>query len=133
MSDNAETLRRYIELFNERPEPPLELVHPDVEIHMFRGSPLAGPYQGHEGVRQWRQDTFDVIRDWRVELDELIAGEDPDVVVAAERFVGRMAHTDLPASFPLAVVVRFRDGLIARFEGYRELDEALEAAGLIRR
>jgi hypothetical protein len=39
---------------------------------------------------------------------------------------------DLPADFPLAVVVRFRDGLIAGFEGFRERREALEAAGLAR-
>jgi hypothetical protein len=36
---------------------------------------------------------------------------------------------DLPADFLLAVVVRFRDGLIA---GFRERREALEAAGLAR-
>jgi hypothetical protein len=28
------------------------------------------------------------------------------------------------------VLVRFRDGKIASFEGYRELSEALEAAGI---
>jgi hypothetical protein len=39
---------------------------------------------------------------------------------------------DLPADFLLAVVVRFRDGLIAGFEGFRERREALEAAGLAR-
>jgi hypothetical protein len=52
------------------------------------------------------------------------------VMVALQRFVGRMKHTDLPANFPLAVLVRFRDGLIVRFEGYRRRSEALEAAGL---
>jgi hypothetical protein len=44
--------------------------------------------------------------------------------------VGRLRHTGLEANFPLAVVVRFRDGLISRFDGYRERVEALEAAGL---
>jgi ketosteroid isomerase-like protein len=127
---NVETLRRYHERLNETGEPPLELFHPDVEVHMFRGSPIAGPYRGHEGLRRWRQDTFDVIQEWRLELDEVIAGDDPDVIVAMQRFVGRMQHTDLPANFPLAVVVRFRDGLIVRFEGFRERSEALEAAGL---
>jgi ketosteroid isomerase-like protein len=41
-----------------------------------------------------------------------------------------MKHTDLPANFPLFVLVRFRDGRIASFEGFRERSEALEAAGL---
>jgi ketosteroid isomerase-like protein len=127
---NVETLRRYHELLNETGEPLLDLVHPDVEIHMFRGAPITGPYRGHDGVHDWLRDTFDVIDDWRLELDEVITGDDPDVVVAMQRFVGRMKHTGLPANFPLAVVVCFRDGLIFRFQGYREREEALEAAGL---
>src|SRR5919201_2315845 len=114
--DNLETLRRSHELLSQTGEPPLDLFHPAVEVHMFRGSPISGPYYGHSGLRQWRQDTFDVIQGWRLELDEVITGDDPDVMVAMQRFVGRMKHTDLPANFPLAVVVRFRNGLIARFE-----------------
>jgi uncharacterized protein len=129
-AENVETLRRYHDGLNETGEPALELFDPEVEIHMFRGSPISGPYRGHAGLRQWRRDTFDVIDAWRLELDEVITGDDPDVMVALQRFVGRMKHTDLAANFPLAVVVRFRDGLIVRFEGYRERSEALQAAGL---
>jgi ketosteroid isomerase-like protein len=127
---NVETLRRYLDLLNQTGEPPHELFHPEGEIHMFEGSPISGPYRGHAGLRQWREDTFDVIDAWHLELDEVITGDDPDVVVALERFVGRMKHTDLPANFPLAVVVRFRAGLIFWFEGYREPSEALKAAGV---
>jgi ketosteroid isomerase-like protein len=127
---NIETLRRYHDLLNESGEPPVELFHPEVEIYMFDGSPIPGPYHGREGLQQWRRDTFDVIDSWRIELDEIITGDDPDVMVMRERFVGRMKHTDLEANFPLAVVVAFRDGLIARFQGFRQLPEALDAAGL---
>jgi ketosteroid isomerase-like protein len=126
-AENVETLRRYHELLNEKGDPPLELFDPEVEIHMFEGSPIPGPYRGHEGLRQWRDDTFDVIEAWQLELDEVITGDDPDVLVALQRFVGRMKHTDLEANFPLAVIVRFRDGLIVRFEGYRKRSEAQEA------
>lgn len=127
---NVETLRRYHQLLNETGDPPVALLHPDLEIHMFRGSPMRGPYHGYEGVRRWRDDTFDVIEDWSLELDDVIEGDDPDVLVAIQRFVGRLRHTDLEADFPLAVVVRFRDGRIVRFEGFRERAEALEAAGM---
>ena len=129
-AENVETMRRFHDILNETREPPLELFHPDVEIRMFRGSPISGPYLGHDGLRQWRRDSFDVIDAWRLELDEVITGDDPDVIVALQRFVGRMKHTDLAANFPLAVVVRFRDGVIVRLEGYRERSEALEAAGI---
>jgi ketosteroid isomerase-like protein len=124
-AENVETLRRYHTLLNESGDLPVELLCPDVELHMFRG-----PYHGRDGARQWHRDTFDVIDDWRLELDDVIESGDPDVLVALTRFVGRMKHTNLPANFPLAVVVRFRDGLIVRFDGYRERDEALEAAGV---
>jgi ketosteroid isomerase-like protein len=129
-AENVETLRRYHTLLNESGDLPVELLCPDVELQMFRGSPIPGPYHGRDGARQWHRDTFDVIDDWRLELDEVIESGDPDVLVALNRFVGRMKHTNLPANFPLAVVVRFRDGLIVRFDGYREREEALEAAGV---
>ena len=96
---------------------------------MFEGSPISGPYRGLDGLRRWREDTFDVIEDWRLLLDEVITGDDPDVMVVTQRFVGRMTHTGLTADFPLTAVVRFRDGLIVRFEGYRERAEALKAVG----
>jgi ketosteroid isomerase-like protein len=128
--ENVEIVRRYCELLNETGEPPLDLVDHDVEMHMFEGSPIRGPYRGHQGLQQWREDTFDVIEDWRVELDDVVTGDDPNLVVAFQRFVGRARHTDLEVDFPLAVVVRFRAGLISGFEGYRKRREALEAAGL---
>jgi ketosteroid isomerase-like protein len=127
-SANVDSLRRYIERLNETGVIAVEFLDPDVEMSMFRGSPIPGPYRGHEGVRRWREDTFDVIDKWRMELDEVITGDDPDVMVAIHRFVGRMKHTNLPANFPLAVVVRFRDGLIVSFDGYRDRAKALEAA-----
>ncbi|HEX6654041.1 MAG TPA: hypothetical protein VF072_14950 [Thermoleophilaceae bacterium] len=36
--DNVATLRRYHELLNERGEIAVELLHPDVQVHMFEGS-----------------------------------------------------------------------------------------------
>jgi ketosteroid isomerase-like protein len=127
---NVETLRSFYERFNTTGDAPAELFHADVEIHMFEGSPISGPYRGRDGLRRWCEDSFDILDDGRLLLDEVITGEDPDVMVVTNRFVGRMRHTRLTADFPLTVVVRFRDGLIARFEGYRERAEALAAAGL---
>jgi hypothetical protein len=99
---------------------------------MFKGSPITGPYHGLEGLKRWRDDVFDVIEGWRLELDDVMTGDDPDLMVAVWRIVGRMRHTDLKVDFPLATVVRFRDGLISRMEGHRERGEALEAARLRR-
>jgi len=127
---NVETLRFFYEGLNTTGEAPTKLFHPDVEIHMFEGSPISGPYRGLDGLRRWHEDTFDVIEDSRLLLDEVITGDDPDVMVVTQRFVGRMRHTGLTADFPLSAVVRFRDGLIVRFEGYRERAEAVKAVDL---
>lgn len=129
---NVDALRRYHELLNQTGTVAVAFLDPDVEMLMFEGSPIPGPYRGHDGVRRWQADTFDVIDDWRLELDEVVTGDDPDVMVAITRFVGSMKHTNLPADFPLFVVVRFRHGKIASFEGFREQREALDAAGLNR-
>jgi hypothetical protein len=127
---NVETLRSFYEGLNTTGEAPTEPFHPDLEIHMYEGALLTGPYLGLDGLRQWREDSFDVLEDGRLLLEEVITGDDPDVMVITNRFVGRMRHTRLIADFPLTVVVRFRDGLIVRFEGCRERAEALTAAGL---
>jgi len=126
---NVETLRAFYEGLNTTGEAPAELFHPDLEIHMYEGALFTGPYLGLDGLRRWREDSFDVLEDWRLLLEEVITGDDPDVMVITNRFVGRARYTGLIADFPLTVVVRFRDGLIVRFEGYRERAEALTAVG----
>ena len=128
--ENVATLRSFYDGLNTTGEAPAELVHPDLEIHMFEGSPIVGPYRGLDGLRRWREDSFDVLEDGRLLLDEVITGDDPDVMVVTNRFVGRARYTGISADFPLTVVVRFRDGLIVWFEGYRERAEALTVAGL---
>ena len=127
---NVKTLRSFYEGLNTTGEAPAEPFHPGVQIHMFEGSPIPGPYHGLGGLRRWREDTFDVLEDWRLLLEDVVAGDDPDVMVVTNRFTGRMRHTGLTVDAPLTVVVRFRDGLIVRFEGFRERAEALKAAGL---
>ena len=125
-----ETLRSFHEGLNTTGEAPAELFHPDVEIHMFEGSPISGPYCGLDGLRRWREDSFDVLEDGRLLLDEVITGDDTDEMVVTMRFIGRMRYTRLTVDAPLTVVVRFRDGLIVRFEGFRERAEALKAVEL---
>ena len=75
--DNVATLRRYHDLLNETGAIAVEFLHPNVEMRMFSGSPIPGPYHGYDGVRRWGEETFDVIDEWRLELDEVITGPDP--------------------------------------------------------
>jgi len=128
--ENVETLQSFYQRLDATRQPPAELFHPDLEIHMFDGSAVPGPFLGLDGLNRWYEETFDVFEDGRLVLDEAIVGDDPDVMVVTNRFVGRMRHTGLAADFPVTAVVRFLDGRIVRFEGYRERAEAFKAVGL---
>lgn len=72
-----------IEYFRDHAEA-LAAVGRDLEIHMFEGAPISGPYRGLQGLREWREDTFDVIDDWSVELDDVVTGDDPDLMVVSK-------------------------------------------------
>jgi hypothetical protein len=50
---NVETLRSFYERLDATGEAPAELFHPDLEIHMFEGSPIVGPYRGLDGLHRW--------------------------------------------------------------------------------
>jgi hypothetical protein len=69
MHANAETLRSFYKGLSTTGEIPAELFGADVEIRMFEGAPIAGPYRGLDGLRQWREDSFDILDDGRLLLD----------------------------------------------------------------
>jgi hypothetical protein len=69
---------------------------------------------------------FDILDDGRLLLDEVITGE---VIVVTKIRRADAAHAS-HRGLPLTVVVGFRDGLIVRFDGYRERADALAAVGL---
>ena len=99
--ENVETLRSFYERLNTTGEGHRhELFSSRRGDHMFEGSPNVGPYRGIDGVRLWREDSFDVIEDGRLLLDAVITGDDPDVMVVTNRFVGRRGTRVSPATSP---------------------------------
>lgn len=107
----------------------LEFFDHSVEVVNPPEFPITGPFRGHEGVRRWATEIWEVISDLHTEIEEQVE-PDPDTVVDIVRTRGRMRHTELPVDFPWAAVWRFRAGKIVRAEGYLSRDEALRAAGL---
>jgi hypothetical protein len=83
----------------------------------------------HRGSTGRAFGAFDILDDGRRLLNEVITGEDPDVIVVTQIRRADAAHAS-HRGLPLTVVVRFRDGLIVRFDGYRERADALAAVGL---
>jgi ketosteroid isomerase-like protein len=128
--ENTEVARRWWARFNEEGSPPLDLCDEEIEMWNPDGFLVRGPYHGHEGMRRWREDVFDVFDEARVEVDELIDVGDGEAIVMFLRLRGIASHTRIEVDAPWAAVCRLRGGKLLHAQGYAGKREALEAAGL---
>jgi ketosteroid isomerase-like protein len=110
----------------------LDLCDEQIELRTVAEIPVADEYRGHDGVRQWATDVWEVFSDFHNEVEEVIDGEDGETVVTVVRTNGRMTHTGLEAKLRWAVAWTFRGGKAIRVEGYLSKAEALESVGLSR-
>ena len=108
----------------------LDLCDERIEIRNPAEFPAADEYHGHEGVRQWAADVWEVFSEMHHELEEIIEADD------GERSSAFSARTDscVTPSFRWtsvwAAVWTIRDGKAVRSQGYMTKAEALEAAGV---
>ena len=128
--ENVEIMRTLFERFNRDGVQPEDLWHSDGVLTNFRESPIPGPYRGHEGLRRWRDDLFEVLKEGRFDVESLTDADEANAVVARVHLRGRARHTDLEVDAPFSITAWIRDGRIARTESYTDHAEALEAAGL---
>jgi ketosteroid isomerase-like protein len=127
---NVERFRASFERFNKDGWLPPDLFAADIELANFQESPIPGPYNGHEGLRRWREDLFEVVEEARFEIDELTDADEAGAVVARVRITGRARFTGIAIEAPFSITAWFREGLIHRSVGYRNHADALEAAGV---
>lgn len=127
---NVEVMRTLFGRFNRSGVLPEELWHPDGELVNFRESPIPGPYRGHEGLRKWRENLFEVVKEGRFDVESLTDADQASAVVAKVRLRGRARHTDIEVDVPFSITAWLRDGRVFRSESYTDHAEALEAAGL---
>jgi ketosteroid isomerase-like protein len=127
--ENLDVVRRWWASFNDEGMPSLDLCDEQIEVTNPPDFPVRGSYQGHEGVRQWRTDVFEIVDDARVEVEELFdAGG--ETVVMFLRFQGTASHTRIKFDEPWAAVWKIRGGKVVHGQGYTNRRKALEAAGL---
>ena len=107
----------------------LEFFDSEIELRNPSEFPLRGPFRGHDGVRKWAREIWEVFTDLHNEIEEIVEVDD-ETVVSVQRTHARMRHTQLPADTEWATVWRFQDGKVWRGEGCWTRTEALEAAGL---
>jgi ketosteroid isomerase-like protein len=88
---NVERLRQALDAFNRRDlDAILALVDDDVE-YLPRAAAMEGSHHGHDGIRRWWEDVFDV---WPDVTSQLVEERDlGDLTVAAVHFRGHGAGT----------------------------------------
>src|SRR5687767_8124474 len=108
--ENVEVVRTLFARLNRDGVQPMELWHADGVLVNFRESPIPGPYEGHDGLRRWGDDLFEVLKDGRFEVESLTDADDVDAVVARVRLRGRARHTDIEVDVPFSITIWLRDG-----------------------
>jgi hypothetical protein len=89
--ENVEIVRLMWQGLNEPGLPWLDLCDERIEIRNPREFPVRGPFVGHERARQWEAEIWEVFRDLRHDLQEVIDG-DGEKVVSVHRTRGKMRH-----------------------------------------
>ena len=118
------------DLERENVEASIHLLDERVELWNAREFPVTGPYRGHDGVRQWAAEQWEVFTGLHHEIEEIIEAPDGETLVSVQRTKGRMRHTDIKSDVQWATTWTIREGRVLRAHGYLTKGEALEAAGL---
>lgn len=129
--ENVEVVRLlWAALEREDMEAQLELCDERMEIRNPPEFPVTGPFRGHDGVRQWATEIWEVFTDLHFEVEEIFEAGDGETIVSVQRTVGRMRHTQIKTDVQWAGVWTVRGGKALRAHGYLSKAEALKAAGL---
>ena len=123
-------VRRWWEGFNEDGMPPLSLCDEAIEIRNPPDFPNRGPFQGHDGVRQWRDQVWQVLDNARVEPEEIVdVHGDGEAVLMLLRATGTARSSGITLEVEWAAVWTIRGGKLLKAQGYLDRAAAREAAG----
>jgi hypothetical protein len=126
--ENVELAYRMIDAMNRRDLGAfLALMDEEVEA-VSRIVAVEGGLHGHDGIRRWWGNWFDVFPDYQIEIVEV--RDHGDLIVGALRAVGHGAGSDLPFEDVIWSASRWRRGMCVWWRVCATEAEALQAAGL---
>ena len=107
----------------------LALNDPDVEFAPVEASVEGGqPFRGHDGVRRWWAETFEVFPDFEIDLVGIRdLGEQ---LLVNARLRGRGANSGATIDRAVWSIITWHEGRVVSWFSFESSDEALEAAGL---
>ena len=101
----------------------------DPEIRFeHRLAALQGSFVGIEGVTRWFGDLVTHFGTWRVDCEDVRDLGDRVLALGTINAAGR--ESGVETAIPLAILAKFKNGLMVEFIDYGDREEALEAAGL---
>jgi uncharacterized protein len=132
--ENLEIVRRVYEASARRDTATvLSLYDPGVEWDMTHHpygemDEGGGSRFGHEGLRAWFRDWYEVFEDFEHECDDLIDAGEHVVSVGTDHAQGRESGVQVHTQ--LAGVWTIRHGKVVRVVWFASVEDALEAVGL---
>jgi ketosteroid isomerase-like protein len=129
-SENIELVRRWIDACNRADfAGALALVWPDFEMTEAAALPGAHSLTGTAALRRYFEGWLRQWSEWKWEADEIIDAP-PDRVIIDARLALRGLRSSAWVERRWAYVFTFRDGRLARQDGFDNRAAALAAAGL---
>lgn len=124
--ENVELTRRVLDSFNRADlDAYVALMDEDVEaVPRIVGS-LGQTVRGHQGIRHWWKDLFEVVPDLTVEIVEV--RDLGDVTLARATYGGHGAASETPIATTSWLSLRWRDGKCVFWISKPTEAEALEA------
>ena len=125
---NVKLTRRLAAAYNAREiETFIGYCDPSIEFHAAIAA-VSGVYRGHDGMREYFRDVQDA---WggeiRVEPEAYFDFDDQTLVFHVLR--GRGRHSGVEVSMPVALVARWRSGLVVYLRAYTHREDALRELG----
>jgi ketosteroid isomerase-like protein len=127
---NIELTRRVIEAFNARDiEAMILYCDPSIELQSVFAAVGGAVYHGHDGLRDYYRDLADAWgNDIRIEPKAYFdLGEH---ALAFNTFHGRGRQSGAEVAMPVALLARWRDGLIIHMRSYANRQDALSDLGV---
>jgi ketosteroid isomerase-like protein len=127
---NVKRLRRYIEAYNAHDiEAYLACFDPRAEFQSVFAAVGGATYRGHAELRRYLRDLTDAWGDEiRIEPETLFdLGEH---TLLFHTFHGRGRQSGAEVAMPLALVARWRNGLIVSMKSYVDREDALRDLGV---